>query len=63
MWYIGRKYGLRIDAFPGPWASLGVHIHAWPPSVAHLNLHLVWCLVTLGRHYGGPKAQKENQNV
>jgi hypothetical protein len=55
MWYVGRKYGLRIDAFPGPWASLGVHIHAWPPSVAHLDLHLVWCLVTLGRHYGGPK--------
>lgn len=60
MWYIGRRYGLRVDGGRGWWASLGVHIHAWPPHKAHADLHLVWWLITLGRHYGEPKTAKSN---
>jgi len=49
-WYVGRQFGLRIDLAPGLWFSLGVHAHVWPLREAHLDLHIVWAMVTLGRH-------------
>lgn len=49
----GQQHGVRIDQFIGPFASLGVHIHVWPPSRAHVDLHLGWWLITIGRHYHG----------
>lgn len=52
-WHIGRQYGVRGNSFIGPWMSLGVHIHLWPPRDAHLDLHMLWWLVIIGRHYAG----------
>ncbi len=48
----GRRRGIRLDQFAGPWLSLGVHVHAWPAKESHLSLHLGWWLVTIGRHWG-----------
>lgn len=50
-WSVGRRFGLRVDTYPGPWVSLGVHVHVWPADVAHADLHIGWWLVTVGRHY------------
>ena len=49
----GRQHGVRIDQTIGPYASLGGHIHFWPPREAHIDFHLIWWLVTIGRHYHG----------
>ena len=48
----GHRYGLRIDYFLGPWISLGMHVHFWPIKESHIDLHLGWLLITIGRHYG-----------
>lgn len=53
---IGRRYGVRLDQYVGAWCSFGVHIHLWPLSESHIDLHLFWWLVTIGRHYGGKQA-------
>ncbi len=55
---IGRRYGVRVDPCLGPWVSLGVHAHVWPPHKAHVDLHLLWWLFTFGRHYAGPKKKR-----
>jgi len=52
---VGRKYGIRVDKFVGWWAAFGIHVHVWPPHMAHLDLHLLWWLITFGRHYAGPR--------
>jgi hypothetical protein len=46
----GRKYGVRLDYYPGPWVSLGVHVHVWPLKQAHIDLHLPQVIVSFGRH-------------
>lgn len=50
---LGRQYGLRIDQSPGPWLSFGIHVRARPLRLAHVDLHIGWWLITIGRHYGG----------
>ena len=51
LFFLGNDWGLAIDTFVGPWLSLGLHIHLWPPKDAHLTLHFLWFMITLGRHY------------
>ena len=47
-----RRYNpcrwVRIAAIRGPWGSLGLHLHVWPPVQSHLDLHIFWWVVTLG---------------
>jgi hypothetical protein len=50
----GRRWGIRIDPFPGPWFSIGIHVDVLHPVV---DLHLVWWLVSLGRIYHGGRWQ------
>ena len=52
---IGQRYGVRVDSSPGWWIAAGIHIHIWPLHEAHLDLHIGWWLVTIGRHYAGSK--------
>ena len=51
-WALGSRFGIRLDQYAGPWISLGVHLHIWPFSEAHIDLHIGWWLLTIGRHYG-----------
>ena len=58
---IGRQYGIRVDTSPGWWVSFGVHFHAWPPRTAHFDPHILWWLFTFGRHYAGPRKDREEK--
>lgn len=49
---LGQRFGVRVAEYVGPWASLGVHVHAWPPANAQIVLHVGWWVVVIGRHYG-----------
>ncbi len=51
MFYVGRQYGLRVDMMAGAWLSVGAHIHVWPLREAHIDLHLLWLILTIGRQY------------
>ena len=53
VWHIGAQYGIRINQNIGPWIAFGVHTHIWPPRQTHIDLHFIWWLVTIGRHYHG----------
>lgn len=45
-----RRWRVRIDAFPGPWVSLGIHLDFGTPLI---DLHIGWWLVSVGRLYAG----------
>lgn len=46
---------IRVTMYGGPWFSLGLHLHLglrhW-----HLDLHVLWFLISLGRPYRGGRA-------
>jgi len=46
------RHGVRVTQAVGPWVSLGCHVHLWPLGDAHVDLHLGWWLITVGRTYG-----------
>lgn len=50
---VGKRHGIRIDQMVGAFASLGGHVHFWPPRDIHIDFHIGWWLVTIGRHYHG----------
>lgn len=60
MIHIGQRYGMRVDSSPGWWVALGGHVHIWPLREAHLDLHIGWWLITIGRHYAGRSRVEDN---
>jgi hypothetical protein len=55
----GSQRGLLVASYPGPWVSLGVHLHVWPPREAQLNIHAGWWLIIIGRHYDAGPGPRE----
>ena len=39
---------LGVVIIKGPWFSLGVHVHPWPLAEAHIDLHILWWVITVG---------------
>ena len=37
-----------VATVAGPWASLGLHVHVWPLRSSHIDLHLLWWILTIG---------------
>ncbi len=43
-----RSWRMTMNAVPGPWISLGIHVDLQAPCV---DLHIGWWILTVGRPY------------
>ena len=48
-----------VARIAGPWFSLGLHVHFWPPDKTHIDLHVLWWVFTVGPYVEEIRAMEQ----